>query len=191
MNSKRSYLDSVNAGRPRRQSSSLEEITRTLDSLGEQLGRGYEASRQRRPEPPARQHGYDEPSRPRRSEETDPMRHFDAHAPRRAIRDMAQDFEASRRNEDGFAAVSKIASEIKGLRDELRQQMNSGLRREPELPDHVAIAKETSEPTPAEEFTIVLDDAPEDAARRGQILRRQMHGIARAVALDPNDGIDM
>ena len=68
---------------------------------------------------------------------------------------------------------------------------NSGLRREPELPDHVAIAKETSEPTPAEEFTIVLDDAPEDAARRGQILRRQMHGIARAVALDPNDGIDM
>ena len=130
MNSKRSYLDSVNAGRPRRQSSSLEEITRTLDSLGEQLGRGYEASRQRRPEPPARQHGYDEPSRPRRSEETDPMRHFDAHAPRRAIRDMAQDFEASRRNEDGFAAVSKIASEIKGLRDELRQQMNSGLRRE-------------------------------------------------------------
>ena len=68
---------------------------------------------------------------------------------------------------------------------------NSGLRREPELPDHVAIAKETSEPTPAEEFTIVLDDAPEDAARRGQILRRQMRGIARAVALDPNDGIDM
>ena len=68
---------------------------------------------------------------------------------------------------------------------------NSGLRREPELPDHVAIAKETSEPTPAEEFTIVLDDAPEDTARRGQILRRQMRGIARAVALDPNDGIDM
>ena len=68
---------------------------------------------------------------------------------------------------------------------------NSGLRREPELPDHVAIAKETSEATPAEEFTIVLDNAPEDAARQGQILRRQMRGIARAVALDPNDGIDM
>ena len=68
---------------------------------------------------------------------------------------------------------------------------NSGLRREPELPDHVAIAREASEPTPAEEFTIVLDDAPEDTARRGQILRRQMRGIARAVALDPNDGIDM
>ncbi len=75
--------------------------------------------------------------------------------------------------------------------EKAEDEANSGLRREPELPDHVAIAKETSEPTPAEEFTVVLDDAPEDAARQGQILRRQMRGIARAVALDPNDGIDM
>ncbi len=75
--------------------------------------------------------------------------------------------------------------------EKAEDEANSGLRREPELPDHVAIAKETSEPTPAQEFTIVLDDAPEDAARQGQILRRQMRGIARAVALDPNDGIDM
>jgi type IV secretion system protein VirD4 len=68
---------------------------------------------------------------------------------------------------------------------------NSGLRREPELPDHVAIAKETTEQKPAEEFAIVLDDAPEDAARQRQILRQQMRGVARQVALDPNDGIDM
>jgi len=68
---------------------------------------------------------------------------------------------------------------------------NSGLRREPELPDHVAIVKETSEQAPAEEFAIVLDDAPEDAARQRQILRQQMRGVARQVALDPNDGIDM
>ena len=75
--------------------------------------------------------------------------------------------------------------------EKAEDEANSGLRREPELPDHVAIAKEITEPTPAEEFTIVLDDAPEDAARQGRILRRQMRGIARAVALDPNDGIDM
>ena len=68
---------------------------------------------------------------------------------------------------------------------------NSGLRREPELPDHVAIAKETTEQKPAEEFAIVLDNAPEDAARQRQILRQQMRGVARQVALDPNDGIDM
>ena len=45
---------------------------------------------------------------------------------------------------------------------------NSGLRREPELPDHVAIVKETTEPTPAEEFAVVLDD-DEDAVRQSRL----------------------
>ncbi|MBB4261327.1 conjugal transfer protein TraG [Bradyrhizobium sp. CIR3A] len=67
---------------------------------------------------------------------------------------------------------------------------NSGLRREPELPDHVAIAKETTEPTPAEEFAAVLDD-DEDAVRQSRILRQQMRGVARQVALDPNDGMEL
>ena len=75
--------------------------------------------------------------------------------------------------------------------EKAKDAANSGLRREPELPDHVAIAKETTEQKPAEEFAIVLDDAPEDAARQRQILRQQMRGVARQVALDPNDGIDM
>ncbi len=68
---------------------------------------------------------------------------------------------------------------------------NSGLRREPELPDHVAIAKETIEPKPAEEFAVLLDDEPEDIARQRQALRRQMTGVARQVSLDPNDGMDL
>ncbi|GAA0631492.1 conjugal transfer protein TraG [Sphingomonas ursincola] len=68
---------------------------------------------------------------------------------------------------------------------------NSGLRREPELPDHVAIAKETTEPKPAEEFAVLLDDEPEDVARQRQALRRQMSGVARQVSLDPNDGMDL
>jgi type IV secretion system protein VirD4 len=68
---------------------------------------------------------------------------------------------------------------------------NGGLRREPELPDHVAIAKETAGPAPADEFAIMLDDEPEDAARQRQALRQQMRGVARQVALDPNDGIDL
>jgi type IV secretion system protein VirD4 len=67
---------------------------------------------------------------------------------------------------------------------------NSGLRREPELPDHVAIAKETTEPTPAEEFAAVLDD-DEDAVRQSRLLRQQMRGFARQVALDPNDGMEL
>jgi type IV secretion system protein VirD4 len=67
---------------------------------------------------------------------------------------------------------------------------NSGLRREPELPDHVAIAKETTEHEP-DEFAIMLDEEPEDAARQRQALRRQMTGVARQVALDPDDGMDL
>jgi type IV secretion system protein VirD4 len=68
---------------------------------------------------------------------------------------------------------------------------NSGLRREPELPDHVAIAKETTEPKPAEEFAVLLDEEPEDVVRQRLALRRQMTGVARQVSLDPNDGMDL
>ncbi|OYX71120.1 MAG: conjugal transfer protein TraG [Rhizobiales bacterium 32-66-11] len=70
-------------------------------------------------------------------------------------------------------------------------QANSGLRREPELPDHVAIVKETTDQKPAEEFAIMLDEEPEDVARQRQALRRQMTGVARQVSLDPNDGMDL
>ncbi|WEO65108.1 conjugal transfer protein TraG [Rhizobium rhizogenes] len=68
---------------------------------------------------------------------------------------------------------------------------NSGLRREPELPDHVAIVKETTDQQPAEEFAALLDEEPEDVARQRQALRRQMTGVARQVSLDPNDGMDL
>ncbi|RTM08817.1 MAG: conjugal transfer protein TraG [Hyphomicrobiales bacterium] len=68
---------------------------------------------------------------------------------------------------------------------------NGGVRREPDLPDHVAIAKETPGLRPQEEFAVIEDDDPEDTARQGRILRQQMRGIARQVALDPNDGIEM
>ena len=68
---------------------------------------------------------------------------------------------------------------------------NSGLRREPELPDHVAIVKETTDQAPTEEFAALLDDEPEDVARQRQALRRQMTGVARQVSLDPNDGMDL
>ncbi|GLS99739.1 conjugal transfer protein TraG [Sphingobium jiangsuense] len=65
---------------------------------------------------------------------------------------------------------------------------NGGLRREPELPEHVAIVKETTAP-PAQEFSIV-EDEPEDAARQAAV-RRRMQGIARQASLDPGDGIEL
>ncbi|MFG1352634.1 conjugal transfer protein TraG [Xanthobacter autotrophicus] len=68
---------------------------------------------------------------------------------------------------------------------------NSGLRREPELPDHVAIAKETTPAGAVDEFAIVLDDEPDDTAQQARVLRQQMRGVARQAALDPHDGIDL
>tara|TARA_A100001391_G_scaffold65878_6_gene41550 strand:+ start:21620 stop:23611 length:1992 start_codon:yes stop_codon:yes gene_type:complete len=72
-----------------------------------------------------------------------------------------------------------------------RDKANAGLRREPELPDHVAIVKETKPKSPAEEFKVILDDETEQAARQRQALRRQMGGIARKASLNPDDGIEL
>jgi type IV secretion system protein VirD4 len=72
-----------------------------------------------------------------------------------------------------------------------QDKANSGLRREPELPEHVAIAPETTGPKPADEFAIIQDEEPEDAARQRQVLRRQMRGLARQAALDPGDDLGL
>lgn len=65
---------------------------------------------------------------------------------------------------------------------------NGGLRREPELPEHVAIVPETPVPA-AQEFSIV-DDEQDDAVRQAAV-RRRMQGLARQASLDPGDGIEL
>ena len=68
---------------------------------------------------------------------------------------------------------------------------NGGLRREPELPDHLAIARETARPPPDRgEFTVV-DETPQQAARQAEALRRRMRDVARQGAMDPADGLDL
>jgi type IV secretion system protein VirD4 len=66
---------------------------------------------------------------------------------------------------------------------------NSGLRREPDLPEHVAIAKATAAP-PAREFDAV-DDTDDSVALQARALSRQMRGLARQTVLDPGDGLGM
>ncbi len=69
-------------------------------------------------------------------------------------------------------------------------EANAGLRREPELPEHIAVVPEkTTEP--AREFEMMLDDEPEEAVRQRQALRKQMGQVARQASLDRNDGIDL
>jgi type IV secretion system protein VirD4 len=65
---------------------------------------------------------------------------------------------------------------------------NAGIRREPELPEQEEVVLEP--PKPSREFELD-DDEPPDAAQGPQDLRRQARRLARQVALDPGDGMDL
>jgi type IV secretion system protein VirD4 len=53
---------------------------------------------------------------------------------------------------------------------------NSGLRREPDLPKHVAIANEATAPPPAREFDAVVDGTDDSIALQARALSQQMRG---------------
>lgn len=128
MSSKRSYLDTLNAGRPRRHNVSLEELNRSLQNLESRLDRGAE--------PAGRRYGEDAGAFGRRGYEAPPSRGWDEprHATRPqpdfAYQSLARDLDRVRGQEEGAASISRIAGELKSLRDELRHQMTSGIRRE-------------------------------------------------------------
>ena len=64
---------------------------------------------------------------------------------------------------------------------------NAGIRREPELPEHEAVAPEGSSAVQLFEFT---EDEPEDISDTKR-LRDRMRNIARQAALDPDDGMEI
>lgn len=135
MNSKRSYLETLNAGRQRRAHSSIEQLNRSIETLEQRLGRSGDSASER-PAFAAREPlpQIDTGRAPRRDETPFDMR-TDRFASRpdeqgASYRTLARDYERLRSQEDGVAAVGKIAGELKGLREELRQQMTTGLKRE-------------------------------------------------------------
>ncbi len=135
MNSKRSYLETLNAGRQRRAHSSIEQLNRSIETLEQRLGRSGDSASER-PAFAAREPlpQIDTGRAPRRDEMPFDMR-ADRFASRpdeqgASYRTLARDYERLRSQEDGVAAVGKIAGELKGLREELRQQMTTGLKRE-------------------------------------------------------------
>jgi type IV secretion system protein VirD4 len=67
---------------------------------------------------------------------------------------------------------------------------NSGLRREPDLPGHVAIVDEATAPPLTREFDVV-DDTDDSVGLQARRLSQQMRGIARQAALDPDDGLGL
>ena len=132
MNSKRSYLDALNAGRQRRPYASLEQLNRSLETLEQRIDRNreevadYSRASQRRAASQPYGQGFESgtraPARPRAPEYRG--------AYDQPYQSIARDIERVRSQEDGVAAFGKIAGEIKGLREELRHQMTSGVRRE-------------------------------------------------------------
>src|SRR5450432_736009 len=65
---------------------------------------------------------------------------------------------------------------------------NSGIRRQPDLPKHEEIAPERAKPVP--EF-VFSEEKPDNDALHGRASRRQALGLARQVALDPGDGMEL
>ncbi|OBQ67900.1 peptidoglycan-binding protein [Mesorhizobium erdmanii] len=156
MNSKRSYLDTLNAGRQRRPQTTLEQLNRSLETLEQRLGQSREEVTAR---PAPRQYGADprypasdprsaaadprypaaQPTAQQRWYEnpqpaTQPLPRPQSPAPAPSFdqnyQAIARDIDRVRGQEDSVAMVGKIAGELRGMREELRHQMTAGLQRE-------------------------------------------------------------
>ena len=79
---------------------------------------------------------------------------------------------------------------VPAVPEDAEDTANGGIRREPELPEHVDIVKEPAAPYPNEEFSMI-DDEPDETVRQARLLRQQMRGVARQVSMDPGDGVEM
>ena len=90
---------------------------------------------------------------------------------------------------DDWSATLPIAVAPADSSGQAADDADGGIRREPEIPAHEAIAPER--PTPAREEFAALDDEPDDDAQRAKQLQDRFRGAARQVALDPDDGIEL
>lgn len=127
MNNKRSYLDNINAGRRRRPSAdeSLDQISRTLDQLENKLGRA------RSPRDPRDEESEVARRLQRLSDNiAEPYTRPSARpvpSSRASLERAARELERSRQQEFEVASIGNIASELKTLRQDLREVMQSGL----------------------------------------------------------------
>ena len=76
---------------------------------------------------------------------------------------------------------------------EAEDPANAGIRREPELPEHEAIAPETPPVRPSREFGEDDDeqDGDLDAVKARVLQMRAVAGLARQVTMDPAEGMEM
>ena len=94
-------------------------------------------------------------------------------------------------NEDDWSSAPPITPSLSTSSSKVTddEDADSGIRREPEIPEHEDIAPER--PAPAREEFAALDDEPDDDAQRAKQLQDRFRGVARQAALDPEDGIEL
>ena len=85
----------------------------------------------------------------------------------------------------GDWAGAIVASPAEAL---VEDPANSGIRREPELPEHEEVAPEPCRVL--NEFEPIEDDA-DDEPQRQRMMRRTMGAVARQISLDPGDDMRM
>ena len=90
---------------------------------------------------------------------------------------------------DDWSAAPPIAVAPTTSSGQASDDADGGIRREPEIPEHEAIAPER--PTPAREEFAALEDEPDDDAQRAKQLQDRFRGVARQASLDPDDGIEL
>ena len=90
---------------------------------------------------------------------------------------------------DDWSTMPPIAVASAGSSSRASDDADGSIRREPEIPEHEAIAPE--HPTPAREEFAALDDEPDDDAQRAKQLQDRFRGVARQAALNPDDGIEL
>jgi type IV secretion system protein VirD4 len=96
---------------------------------------------------------------------------------------------------DGWSALPPIAAGPKRITGGsfYEDPDNAGIRREPTLPEHEAIAHEAiapEVPQPADPFAILMGE-PDDEPVQANMIRQRMRTVARQAALDPADGLDV
>jgi len=74
---------------------------------------------------------------------------------------------------------------------EAEERSQGSLRREPELPGHEAIAKETTSAVRERDEFKVVDDTDEDLIRQRQALQQSRRSVVRQTVIDRGDGLGM
>ena len=124
---KRSYLDSLNAGRQRRPDASLDDLNRALDGLESKFESLAGRAGLRR-----------EPSRAPEISRAAPMQRYAepehrkpaAPVAQKSLHALARDIDRARHQEDVVGSVAQIAADLTQLREEFRNEMTVGLNRQ-------------------------------------------------------------